>query len=232
MIVFLKGILKLTIAISLALIATAAVIFGGYKLLGDREESRRKADAAPYEQVSRHQVDLKKPLDLAFTVETKVVDGYLYVSIRADGYPKYLLHPKNKASGAFILNFYDSDGFNVYEKSISIKDFTTVVNGSDPDGLSYQFKEFVSLSDYKRFSRTSIGWTVDEKLVPTTAQPSPPIPSKPTATLPDPCAPGLSKSERLRRLAALGDVKQSSADSYSAGGRRVAFSGDYLLSCF
>ncbi len=230
MLAFAKGLLKLALAIALAFVIAAAIVAGGYTFIDDREKARLRADAEPYEKVARRQIDLKKPLDLAFTVETKVVEGNLYVSIKADGHPKYLQHPTNRSNG-FILEFYDRDGFKLYNKFIPVKEFTTIVAEQNPTGLSFQFKEFISLNDYKRFSSASIGWTVDEKLIPATAQPNLPAPSKPTVASPDPCAPGLPKSERLRRLAALGDVRQLANDSYSAGGRRVIFSGDYLISC-
>lgn len=48
----------------------------------------------------------------------------------------------------------------------------------------------------------------------------------------DPCGPGLSKAERLRRLANFGAVRETGIDTYVAGDHRVSFlSGNQLLSC-
>lgn len=225
---FLQGTLKLAMAISLALIATVAVVAGGFKLYEDHQKDRDRAEAAPFETVSRRVVDLKNPLDLEFSIETKVVNGYLYVSVNADGYPQYLEHPANKAKGAFVLEFEDSDGFRINEKSIPLNNFTTLWGKERAGGLSYQYKEFISLSDYKRFNSVSIRWTVDPKL--TLAKPQANNP-KPSATHPDPCAPGLSKTERLSRLANFGQVRQTGSDTYSAGPRWITFIGNQLLSC-
>jgi len=51
----------------------------------------------------------------------------------------------------------------------------------------------------------------------------------------DPCAPNLSKAERLSRLAQYGVVRQESDSEYSAGGHRISFEKYYpkgaLQSC-
>lgn len=39
----------------------------------------------------------------------------------------------------------------------------------------------------------------------------------------DPCAPDISKQERLRRLGAYGSIRQDSSESYTAGSHRVGF---------
>ncbi len=235
---FLTSTLKIALAIVLALVTSVAIVAGGYKLWDDREKERIRAEALLYEEVAFRQIDLRTQLNLNFTVETKVVDGFLYASVQGFGFPKYLEHPVNKNSGAFILKFSDGDGFKLYEKSIPVRDFTTIVTGKVPTGISYHFKELISIGEYKRISKASIGWTVDENLIPVVAQPSPPKPtappttaSKPIVTLPDPCAPGISKEERLRRLEKFGVLKQTGPDSYAAGNRAVVFYANSLMSC-
>lgn len=47
----------------------------------------------------------------------------------------------------------------------------------------------------------------------------------------DPCAPDLSKAERLERLKAYGSLRQTGSDSYSAGSHSVYFSGDTIYYC-
>jgi hypothetical protein len=60
----------------------------------------------------------------------------------------------------------------------------------------------------------------------------PPLPKGATQEPPDPCAPGLSKKERLTRLAKFGTVRQSGSGMYEAGDHEVWFhyDGD-LWSC-
>lgn len=49
----------------------------------------------------------------------------------------------------------------------------------------------------------------------------------------DPCAPGLSKAERLRRLSGFGSVRQTAQGTFTAGPHEVMFSLDTttLISC-
>ena len=47
----------------------------------------------------------------------------------------------------------------------------------------------------------------------------------------DPCAPGLSKGERLSRLATYGSVRQIGAEDYEAGSHEVFYYGSTLISC-
>src|SRR3546814_18535064 len=98
--------------------------------------------------------------DTLFPYTTLFRSGYMYVSISAEGFPQYLEHPTNKANGAFVLEFADSDGFRVYEKSIPLNHFTTLLGGDRATGLSYQFKELTTLGDYKRFSSVAIRWKI------------------------------------------------------------------------
>jgi len=48
---------------------------------------------------------------------------------------------------------------------------------------------------------------------------------------PDPCAPNLSQAERLRRLAAFGQLRQTADGDYEAGGHSVMYSFGTLLAC-
>lgn len=56
-------------------------------------------------------------------------------------------------------------------------------------------------------------------------------PAKESASVDDHCAPGISKAERLRRLALHGVVRQSGSDSYNVGGRSLHFFQSELLAC-
>lgn len=47
----------------------------------------------------------------------------------------------------------------------------------------------------------------------------------------DPCAPSLSKAERLSRLALFGSVRQTGAETYEAGSHEIFYVGATLISC-
>lgn len=50
----------------------------------------------------------------------------------------------------------------------------------------------------------------------------------------DHCAPNLSRAERLKRLALKGNVRETGANTYTAGGGFVSFytGGDSLMQCY
>ncbi len=54
---------------------------------------------------------------------------------------------------------------------------------------------------------------------------------KQTGNLPDPCAAGLSRDERLRRLRLSGKVRQTAENTFVAGRHRIVFVGGSLYSC-
>lgn len=225
---FLQSTLKLSLAISLALVVTVAALVGGFVLYDNHQKESARRLAAPYEVVTRRTVDLKDVLSLTFTVETKLIDGEMYVSLKAEGYPTYLEHPENRSNG-FLLQFLDRDGFRIYNKSIPLTAFTTIWGAENATGLAYQFKEYTGLESYRRFSTASIGWTVNPRLV--LQRPQPTAPTPPASTIPDPCAPGLANEERLRRLARFGEVRQTSSNTYTAGARSLSFIGTQLGHC-
>lgn len=233
----LKGSLKLAFSIFIALVAitvTAAVSWIIY-------EKIQKEEAKKFEEVRNWKLSLKENLQMEMLAKTKFVDGNLLVSIEFLGYPTYLTHPQLRAKNKdaqLIITFQDSDGFKLHEKELKVSELNTKVDNSGKDiGLSTQYAEYLSLEKYKRFSRISVGWTLETSIPlqekstsnPTTAQKNSP------ATSSDHCAPGLSKAERLRRLAMHGNVRQTGEASFAAGNKEVTFYpdgvGGGLISC-
>jgi hypothetical protein len=91
--------------------------------------------------------------------------------------------------------------------------------------LNGQFQEFVSIDTYKRFEKLVAEWTLETKLASKPNWEAAPV-------LADPCAPNLNKTERLKRLAQHGEVRQNGANTFSASNRTVAFFDDgTLLDC-
>lgn len=219
----------------IAVVALAGIGWG-IAALYDRSA---KLEAEKYQVVRNWQADVKENLQVDLTARTKLVDGRLYASVIVRGYPAYLSNPKlhTKNQNAYIfLTFEDDDGFKVYEKSIKVSEFSTTVDArNEKIGLNYEFDEYLGVASYKRFSRLAIRWNLDTVIPPEVA----PVPTKPKVSIEDGssdhCAPGLSKAERMRRLAKHGTVRQTGEDNYSVGLRSLTFYpasiGGGLLSC-
>jgi len=221
---FLKGTLKIALSIFLAVLALGAV---GWAILAYKENSQ-KSEAQVYEGVKSWRADLKDNLQFDLLARTKLVDGRLQVALETDGYPAYLSHPslrdKNK-DAQLVIAFEDKDGFKVYQKVLKISEFTHKVNAKgDRIGLYHQFEDYLGVSQYKSFSIIHVGWNLEttipvEPKVATAPTPRPKVANDSD----DHCAPGISKAERLRRLAKHGTVRQTMANTYSVGYRQVTF---------
>lgn len=221
---FFKGALKITLAIVLAGVALAILGFGATYIY----ENYQKSKATPYEAVKRWSFDATDPLALKLIGKTKLVDGRMYVDLRFAGNPPYLRYSSNRpdANRQITINFKDRDGFKVYEKSIGLHEFSRIVDKGKPVGLAFEFDELISVDTYARFDHVDLAWNVD------TADPKPVAAPSPVALDNDHCAPGLSKAERLKRLARHGTVRETGLNEYSAGGKSVNFLGSSeILNC-
>lgn len=232
---FARATARTATAIFLALLALIATVAGVFWAKASYEERQAK----PYETVHEWKVDMREPLALDVRGKTKLVGNQLLASLEVVGYPQYMSAPKNQ-SAQIIFEFLDSDGFRVLTKPVAISEFMSIV-GKDgkPTGLLHQFEDYMSLDAYKRISQLKVGWTLDVQATPL-APPTPaPAPISAPAAHPsaepklDHCAPGLSRAERLRRLAQHGTVRETGLGMYSAGMSSIHFlSTGELLSCY
>ena len=218
---FIKSTTKTATAIFLAFVGiglVAAIGTWGVSLYQAKQ-------AQPYEELRSWDVDLTENLKLTLKARTKVVASRLLTAVQFIGYPQYLSNPLNK-NGSLTLHFLDKDGFKIHSKEIKISDFSSIVG---PDGkktgLNSQFEDYIDMETYKRFTQLTVEWILDTE-----------APKEPTGredpTVLDHCAPNLSKSERLKRLAQYGTVRETGNDSYSAGTRSLHFFYDgSLLNC-
>jgi hypothetical protein len=209
---FLKGTLRVAIAMFIALVGLAAVV----AIYVHMKESRERDAAKPFEEVRNWQFDLKDQLGADVRTKTKLVAGKLLVSIDVVGHSKYFSDPRNQG-GSLDFEFIDKDGFKVASHAVKISEFATTVGKSgEPIGLQHQYEEYLELERYRQFSRMQVGWNlVTEPRPATDAQAAKPIL--------DHCAPNLSKAERLKRLAQHGSLRETGTGSYSAGGHSVTF---------
>jgi len=209
---FLKGTFRLTIAVFLALVGLAALV----AIYQHVRESRKLEAAKPFEEVKNWQFDLKDPLGVDVRARTKLVASRLLVSIVVNGHSKYFSDPRNR-EGSLSFEFLDKDGFKLAAHTVKISEFTTIVGKSgEPIGLQHQHDEHFELERYRQFSRIQVGWNL-------VTEPQPAAEAQRTKPVLDHCAPGLSRAERLKRLAQHGPVRETGIGSYSAGGRSVAF---------
>lgn len=221
---FFRSIGKLSVALFLAAISVVFVIYAYTSV----SEAYQKKKDEKYEVISEWSDDLKV-IGFNAKARTKVVNGYLYVQLAFDGHPAYLTHPslaqKNR-DAEFILKFIDNDKFELFERRIKLSQFTTNVNeNGKPAGLQHQFTAPIETATYAKFQTLDIAWTF-ETAIPEAVQqaaraPKNDRPSSADST--DHCAPGLNRSERLRRLALNGTLRESAKDSYSAGSKSVMF---------
>ncbi|HEX2541504.1 MAG TPA: hypothetical protein VHM00_10525 [Caldimonas sp.] len=135
---FLKGALKIAAAIVLTIVALA--ILGS--IAAYMYKAHEKSGAQPYEAAKRWSFDADEILGLKFTGKTKVVDSRLYADLQFEGNPPYLKYaanssPNSKASISVV--FKDKDGFKVYEKSVGLREFTTMIDKGVPRGLTYEY---------------------------------------------------------------------------------------------
>jgi len=168
-----------------------------------------------YETPKNWQANYKDNLQLNFYAKTKLVNKTMYLSLVTDSYPSYLdysSYPFSNQDGYFTVSFADKDGFELFKYPIQIKSFTTIVNSEGKkSGLDTQVESELSLEKYKRFDHFSITWSSLITVVPAAPikkeieQPKPKNSGNDSV---DHCAPSLSKTERLRRLALKGKVRE------------------------
>lgn len=216
---FLKSSLRTAAAIFLALLGLAIAI-GIYSLV---KKSYDNHQAKPFEEVRNWKFDLSDPIGVEAKARTKLVASNLLISVEVIGYPKYFSDPRN-SNGSFTFDFLDKDGFRIISTPVNMSEFTTVVGkGGEKIGLGYQFSEYTSLEQYKRFSQMQVGWNL---IIEAAAQTPAKIPTL------DHCAPNISKPERLKRLAQHGAVRETGKGAYSAAEHSVYFFYDgSLLNC-
>lgn len=234
--------LKLSIAIFFALISVIAVVVSYDKL----NEYIKNNEMRPYAEVKNWAVDSADFLKANLSIKTRYADGGFDAIVELDKYPAYLSDPiiglKNRDRSLFII-FLDKDGFELYKKQLEISTFTKDVDENGrPVGLRQQVNDLVSFDKYKKFDSVKVNWNlilevpkpIAPPIVPKAAKAIEPAPSltTPKVELPDHCAPGLTRDERLRRLALRGSVRQTSADSFRVGFNSIDFYlGNNLLSC-
>ena len=209
---------KLTAAIFLSLLGLLVVIsFYGYAVDFYKSQKNQK-----YEKIQDWNYDLSM-IEVKASAKTKVVDDRLYFSVEIDGYPEYLNASINKGRD-FIFQFVDGDNFVLFEKRASLNEFTKNVDAKgNPIGMRYQTTQFMDTSTYEKFKAFIVLWTFDTNVK---KQPSAPVATNPQGDQTDHCAAGLSRAERLRRLALNGKVRETGSNSFSAGNKSVMFSYD------
>lgn len=224
---FFRSALKTATSIFLALAALAA-FWLGYEKVNNTLEERQ---ALPYEAVKTWSAEGGKALGMNVEARTKLVSGMLMTQVKTDKYPTYLSDPKLFALNhdrLISLVFLDKDGFSLFEKAIAIKEFYTNVNDDgSKHGLQFDFNERLPADSYKRIAKLGLSWTVQTEPLPE----EPKLP-QPSGEVRDHCAAGINKTERLKRLAQFGRVRETGLNEYTSGLHSVMFGYDgAVLSC-
>jgi len=217
---FLKNALKTAVAFFLAMMGVLIVIW----LYGLADDAYMKQQEEPYESVKIWNTDLKNALGITIQTRTKLISGNLMMFVEVDGYPKYFSDPRNRG-GSLSIEFYDKDGFKVHSETIKLSEFTTIVDSNNSEsGLQAQREAYVGISAYKRFDHLEVRWS----LITSTQEKEE---AKPKPKFLDHCAIGISKAERLKRLAQHGEVRETGVGGYSAGMHSLtvsSYSGELL----
>lgn len=215
---FFRSTFKVAVALFIAVIALSVAGWGVWKA----QDTWAKHDAKQYEVIKPWPVDLKENLQMTLLARTKLIDGRLMAEVNLDGFPAYLSDPqlqaKNRNAGITLI-FQDKDGFKLHSKPIEIREFTSRVDAKGAKyGLRYEFDDYMTPETYARFSGLQVAWNLE------TVLPAMPIsvPSS-NSSSDDHCAPNLIKTERLKRLAMHGTLRETGSGDYSAGGREVMF---------
>lgn len=220
---FAAGTFRLAVAITLALVVLAAIFAAGYWVYSTPERQQVKAAEA----VRNWAVDLSSNLGMKLKARTKVADGRMLTALDFDGYPEFLKQPRNRQRG-FNLEWKDADGFTRFRKFVPLSDFSTSVNSKgQPYGLTGELSEFVAVADYAALAHLEVGWTFETDASPTSAAVAQPA----TPATSDHCAPGLSRQERMRRLAQHGTLRETGYNTFSAGEHTLTLSGAEVVYC-
>lgn len=238
--------MRLTTAIFLALLALLTVV-----ALATASYYRwEKSKAKELETIKTFSADLRTNLQFTMFAATKLVDGEFFLRASTDAFPRYLSDPRlsyRNMEKAIVLNFVDKDGFRVFSKTIPMRIFSTNVDGEGKQiGLNFEGHDSMSTKVYESIDKLTVQWTLDTTIPPDTVgsiASVATVPPKPAAVatetddtdgpMLDHCAPGITKEERLKRLAKHGSVREVGSGIYSVGLKRIHFfTGDNsLLSC-
>src|SRR4051812_18953980 len=100
---FLKGALKISLAMVVAVVVFSVLGWGVWGIFHYKE----KLEAEKYEVAKTWRSDVKQYLQMDLVTKTKLVDGRMRASLQLDGYPAYLSHPRLQAknsNGDIILS--------------------------------------------------------------------------------------------------------------------------------
>lgn len=215
--------LKLGVSLTMAFVALAAICAVGYWAYTYPERQQAKAAEA----VRNWSNDLSSNLGLKLLARTKLTDGRMHAALDFAGYPDFLKLPKNRSRG-FNLEWKDADGFTRIRKFVPLSEFASNVDGKGQlEGLAGEFSEYVSIADYSAIAKLEVGWTLDIETPPERTA----VPQPAADVLSDHCAPGLTRQERLRRLARHGGLRETGYNTYSAGSHTVTLSGAEVIYC-
>lgn len=157
--------------------------------------------------------DLSPILGMTVQAKTKVTDAMLQMVLEFDGHPEFLNQTGNLERG-FFLEWQDANGFTHIKKFVKLSEFTRLLDtNGKPNGLSGQFAEFTSAASYNRVVTMKVGWNLTTEA----PQAKAPQPADRSDSSGDHCAPGISRQERLRRLAKHGQIRETGYGEYTAG---------------
>jgi hypothetical protein len=224
----LRSITRITLAIFIAITGSAIVIFVGVKLFQVYEESRDQELAVAKEWTN----DIKDNLKVVINTKTKYQEKSLLYKIEVEGYTSFFSSPKNLDKHLSIF-FYDKDGFTIARRDYELEKFSRVVDKEGGfKGLRLEDRVDLSSDEYRRINSLKFGWNIETKISSVSPKQEGARPTANLSSATDHCAPGLTKTERLSRLASKGPVREVGYETFGAASHRISFIGHSISSCW
>jgi len=210
--------------IALAMFLAGAGLLLAALLYGWATAKMEEREARPYEEPKTWHEDLSGPIGMNVETNTKLIEGKMLVNVIMRGAPAFINEPplmRSNEDQKFMIHFLDKHGFKLLSQEVPYRSMTRTLN---PDGLAggLAFQGdlgYVGIKQYARIEKVEVEWTIRTTL------PETPPKAVPTSKTPgeDHCAPGISRQERLKRLAMKGQLRETGQNNYSAGLSSIHF---------
>jgi len=145
--------LKLGSAIVAAVLVLALL---AWAIVAVRERSQEAANA-PLATVKKWpETRLNAPFtDTTFRLQTVWRNGNIYYQFGIEGYPPVFRQASGRESqSAFQINFLDKDGFQLYQRQVTLAEMTKVVGDDDqPTGELWKSNEAMDVDLYRRAAK-------------------------------------------------------------------------------
>jgi hypothetical protein len=139
--------------------------------------------------------------DTTFRLQTVWRNGNIYYQFGIEGYPPVFRQASGRESqSAFQINFLDKDGFQLYQRQVTLAEMTKVVGDDDqPTGELWKSNEAMDVDLYRRAAKWEITWSGFSP-APSSLNDFTPLPSAPVRKPASPPTPKWKNKSAWRSL--------------------------------